>query len=1514
MSNYDAKSKHFFLHADLDAFFASVEQLDHPEYRGKPVIVGGLPQDKRSVVSTASYEARVFGVHSAMPTAKAYQLCPQGIFVHGRMKRYSELSYQIMQIFADFSPDVQQMSIDEAFIDLTGTERLFGSPVDTARKIKERVKAETGLTLSIGLAPTKYLAKLASDMKKPDGLYVIEEGSEETFMLNLPLKKVWGIGDKTYQALKAAGLRTTRDIHEKSLEALTFMYGQNTGTFLYNVVRGIETVSFDRKTKSHSISNETTFPFDVSDIYTAETSILELCHSVIFRLLKENGFSRTVQVKIRYEDFSTVSIQQTYPQSILTLDSLYSAAKELFEKKYERGRGIRLLGIALENIENKEETYQQGLFDDNNEKKQKVEKAILNLEKKHPEIKIHKARMLQNINKGLKLIVLTFLILASNLIKVGPLFAQEESNYEISGSWSGNLKGSVDSTFGLGNPFGLSAQPPVFDQTVDLSALIHITPKFYFEMEFLDKFTDNTYTLGYKGDSYLNEFKLSNRMISFPKYYSSVINGYDIQGGKNEAPGLMLHFEDFDTKKWKGDFLLRYDMTQTKEALFYGMNCLTDSSSELYTYVASNTFVIPSQAVFHIRNIYLQSQGGSYKDSRGLLYHKLSPQDFVIDEKKGLLILSTAVESLINSKSRPYIIITFDDEVYCQSLLDDTGSYSDSSTFAGQIQEFFNSKNPSDPSLDLNDFFSLSPGQLFTNINGSKGYIIQSPDFFSPYLCANIYKVTDSSSSEFFIAERISKSKDLNYSASLQKDFYYSAPDFFDNKQSYAQAFNIEYKDQSLNPLSPAWRYPFADRYPQLYLSEKFEAPLLFTQRIISPVKQFDIGKKASAGSIRVYKNGQLLSGALYDPNTGFITMPEEVGELDTIYITYEEEAGNQENGFVTTASGFAYNILPSLVFDISFTGKYQTDEKKKDEEKISFSALTSGLSYNGKNFTAYDAITTALETSPEANPHFVTKNQAGLKLQNESGFIQAISSQGIALDTSKGKKSSDYIISSLKGDYEIFNLGLGADLALSYTSLQNAGHFIKTNKALFDFLSFEEIYRYSLNELEKKDSLSLNFDKNKYFAFSLEGETSAKKNASLQKQAYLAQSTSTIKIKNSSHTALFKFTAFGQKEDLSASFTQLVFPNYFLSWYEISKQEFSIGQKEAARQTNFLVHYKGNFLPLTLSPEISLEVSGKNENTLLKDFTQKNELKFALPFSTDNNSFSFNFTHSGLINSIWESNNYGQDINFIFGRQKDFSFFYKTIPIYSLFDKKAGDNLMQLQKPGTWSVEYDINWKRKLFNSIKDLYIPSSASAAFARDILNTGSTVKDTYQIKARLASNFINLFGANSQLQTFNWYRQEEYTGFLSAVIKYLPAAASSPAFQINSGSLLTFYIDQQNALNVNADFAIDNYLNWTFKNSASWSRPSQKSLLLELTKLCWKGWVNHTLDCKVTDSLSLSLSTQNKKHKEIYSYSRASEISFLQNFNLSSAAGISFAYEEGKTLKLGLNYELGLKISF
>ena len=1510
MSSEDKTVKHYYLHADLDAFFASVEQLDHPEYRGKPVIVGGLPQDKRSVVSTASYEARVFGVHSAMPVAKAYELCPQGIFVHGRMKRYSELSYQIMQIFSDFSPDVQQMSIDEAFIDLTGTEKLFGPPDVTAHKIKERVKQETGLTVSIGLAPTKYLAKLASDMQKPDGFYKIEEGTEEQFMLNLPLKKVWGIGDKTYEALKMAGLKTTRDIHEKTLEALTFMYGQNTGCFLYNVVRGIETVTFDRKTKSHSISNETTFPFDLTNIYTAETAMLELCHSVIFRLLKENGFSRTVQVKIRYEDFSTVSIQQTYPQSILTLDSLYNCAKELFEKKYERGRGIRLLGIALENIENTEHAWQPGLFDDDNEKKQNVEKAILKLEKKHPEIKIHKARMLENSGKRIKV-----LITAVGLSFLSLFFSQKAFTHEISGSWSGKIKGSVDSTFGLGNAFGISAAPPVFDTEVDLSALIHITPHFYFQMEFLDKFYNNTYTLGYNGDGYLNEFKFSNRNITFPSDYSASINGYGITGGKNEAPGIMLHFDDFDTKKWQGDFVLRYDMTEQKTALFYGNTSIQDSTSELYAFAHSNTFIIPSDAIFHIKNIYIESQAGNIKTSDGISLYKLSSQEYTIEESKKIIVLSDSIYNVIKADTIPLILITFDNNDFCNTLLHDTGSYKDAQTFAGQLQTFFNISNPE---LNLEDYSTLELEAITKTINNDLAYIIQSPSFFSPYVCANKYKITANQSSDFLIIDKQTQTEQTSYSVRLQDDFYYSATDFFDEKRTYAAVQNKNYKNQAGDYYSPSVRFPFADKYPEIYLQQKHKAPLAFTQRTATPVKQFDIGKKASAGSVRVYKNGVLLAGAVYDSGTGFVSLNEEVNELDKIYIVYEEENSSSENGFVTTGTGFSYNIMPSLIFDTSFTGKYQATSKTEDVSKNSFSALTSGISYNKNGLSAYEAVSTGIETQTQTDSSFVTKNQAAFKYQDEKAFVQVVSSQGIAINNTTGKKASDYLNTNVKGSYSLFGIKAGADASLSYLNLQTAGHSLTTQKSLFNILDFGELYRFSNNEIEKKDYISFAVPEpvKGPFTLSLSAQTTAKNTPLSNKQDYLALSTLNVKTNKTAHTGLLRFLANQQKSfDSDENNPNIQNSNYFISWYDISKNQFNGGNSQAQRNISFFTQYTGSYSFLKLSPDINFELSGKNLNTQEKDFVVSDIFNFSIPFSTASNAFSFNMSHKAAIQKQNQNNNnYSNDINCIFATQNNLKYFYTAIPLYSLFDKEYKTNIQNQDSTASASLEYNFAWRRKLFNDIRDLYIPLSTVTGVSRDILHTAEKNTDTYQIKGKISSSFINLFGTSSSLNYFNWYQQEEYTGFVSAIVKLNPGTDTAPYFQISCGELLTFYIFDSNTLNLNTDFYLDNYKNWSFKTSAAWNRGTNKSLLLELTHLCWKKSTELNLQPKVKDSLSITLSTQNKTHKEVYSYLRSSEISFLTHYNLTSAAGISFGYEQGKTFRLGINYELGLKIVF
>ena len=388
-----------YFHVDLDAFFASVEQLDHPEYRGKPLVVGGLPGDRRAVVSTASYEARKYGIHSAMPLSKAVQLCPHAIFVRHNGERYEEKSAQVMKIFTSYSPDVRQISIDEAFLDMTGTERLMGEPVKIAETLKKEVKENTGLTVSVGIASTMFVAKIASGYNKPDGLTYIPYGFEENFILSLPLEKLWGVGTKTREHLKKSGINTIKEIHSLPLSSLKAMFGENTGDFLYNAVRGNKGLMFGEEAKSHSISAEETYEYDLTDMYTMETALMKLCENVLYRMHIENVSSRTVSIKVRYEDFTTFTAQETSDLQIKTEDDFFERAVKLFRKKYEKGRGIRLLGISVMNTEDKNLPQQGELFNSENIKKAKIEKAIFSLQDKNPGMKIRKARTLKDSGK-----------------------------------------------------------------------------------------------------------------------------------------------------------------------------------------------------------------------------------------------------------------------------------------------------------------------------------------------------------------------------------------------------------------------------------------------------------------------------------------------------------------------------------------------------------------------------------------------------------------------------------------------------------------------------------------------------------------------------------------------------------------------------------------------------------------------------------------------------------------------------------------------------------------------------------------------------------------------------------------------------------------------------------------------------------------------------------------------------------------------------------------------------------
>ena len=385
-----------FFHVDLDAFFASVEQLDNPDYRGKPVIVGG-DASSRGVVSTCSYEARKYGVHSAMPMARAVSLCPHAIFLHGRMHRYSEKSRDVMRIFGDFSPCVQQISIDEAFLDMSGTERLFGDSGDTARTLKKKVHDETGLTVSVGVAANRYIAKISSGLSKPDGLVIVPPGEEGAFMKKLRLKDVWGVGEKTRARLEESGLSTVDAIHNCSESLLKGIIGDAGGSFLYTVVRGIDPGICSSVSSSRSISSEHTFPADLTDMEILETALLDLSSDLMYRLIDEGLSSRTVHVKIRYSDFTTVSIQETSDLNILDTGDLFKRAKILFNKKYNRFQPVRLIGIGIYNLTEKPQPEQIDLFAEKISLKQrKVEQAIHALAKKRGKKMVTRARLIES--------------------------------------------------------------------------------------------------------------------------------------------------------------------------------------------------------------------------------------------------------------------------------------------------------------------------------------------------------------------------------------------------------------------------------------------------------------------------------------------------------------------------------------------------------------------------------------------------------------------------------------------------------------------------------------------------------------------------------------------------------------------------------------------------------------------------------------------------------------------------------------------------------------------------------------------------------------------------------------------------------------------------------------------------------------------------------------------------------------------------------------------------------------
>lgn len=373
-----------FFHIDLDAFFASVECLDHPEYRGKPLIIG-YP-GPRSVASTCSYEARKYGVHSAMPMTTALRLCPDAICVWGNHKRYSEKSKEVMDIIRSFAPGFLQVSIDEAFLDLSGMNRIYPLPGKAARRLKEMILEKTGLTVSIGVAPSRFLAKLASDFHKPDGLTVVPRGREEEFIDRVGLSHLWGVGKSTLEALHRKGITTTESLRKHTLEELVYMFGPNSGEYLYTVVRGIDPGIYQGETKNHSISEERTYYPDVYDMDALSSELLSMSQSVMFRALDERSVGRTVTLKLRYGDFSTFTISETPHSGIYSSDDIFVIAKRLLEKKYNN-TGVRLLGISLSGVYEGDNPEQGEFFAEKKQRLRELEKTILTLSKDGKSVK-----------------------------------------------------------------------------------------------------------------------------------------------------------------------------------------------------------------------------------------------------------------------------------------------------------------------------------------------------------------------------------------------------------------------------------------------------------------------------------------------------------------------------------------------------------------------------------------------------------------------------------------------------------------------------------------------------------------------------------------------------------------------------------------------------------------------------------------------------------------------------------------------------------------------------------------------------------------------------------------------------------------------------------------------------------------------------------------------------------------------------------------------------------------------
>ncbi len=349
------------LHVDMDAFFASVELLDHPELVGKPVIVGH--RSARSIVTAATYEARKFGVNSALPMAIALRRCPQAIVLEPHFERYQHFSSQVMSIFDDMTPKVERLGIDEAFLDVAGARNVFGSPMKVAQLIRRRVREETGLNCSVGAASTKFVAKLASGLCKPDGLLVVPAEKTVQLLHPLPIAKLWGVGAKTEEVLRSRGYNTIGDIAAAQVSELRRVIGEAGAEKLHELAWGIDPRTVQVRAEEKSVGHEITFETDVTDAEVIRRELLRMSNMVAVRLRAGGFVARTVVLKLRFADFTTITRSRTISEPTDLGHTIYDEVGQVYEALGRQDAAIRLVGVRAEHLLDSD-SVPQGLWDE----------------------------------------------------------------------------------------------------------------------------------------------------------------------------------------------------------------------------------------------------------------------------------------------------------------------------------------------------------------------------------------------------------------------------------------------------------------------------------------------------------------------------------------------------------------------------------------------------------------------------------------------------------------------------------------------------------------------------------------------------------------------------------------------------------------------------------------------------------------------------------------------------------------------------------------------------------------------------------------------------------------------------------------------------------------------------------------------------------------------------------------------------------------------------------------------